>query len=252
MRHQLELAMLPQPNEYTCGPTSLHAVYGYYDDTISLERTIAETRELEGGGTLAVYLGIHALERGYQASLFTFNLEVFDPTWLLKKETDLPAKLREQLKHKGKEKLRHATEGYLEYLELGGRIRFEDLRPRMLRRYLDRGIPILTGLSATYLYQSERELPDTSPDDLRGEPSGHFVVLVGYDREEKDVLVADPLESNPIVPGHYYHVGIERLICSILLGTFTYDGNLLIIEPRDDKDKPQRHKGVKLPEKKGE
>lgn len=252
MRHQLELAILPQPTEFTCGPTSLHAVYNYYEDDIALERVIEETKELEGGGTLAVYLGIHALERGYQASLFTFNLEVFDPTWWQSEKFDLAGKLREQLKYKRKEKLRKATEGYLEFLALGGRIRHEEMRPRLLRRYLDRNIPILTGLSATYLYQSERELEDTTPDDLRGEPSGHFVVLAGYDREDKEVLVADPLESNPMAPGHYYHVGIERLICSILLGVYTYDGNLLIIEPREDEDSPRSFPAHKKPAKKGE
>jgi hypothetical protein len=29
-----------------------------------------------------------------------------------------------------------------------------------------------------------------------------------------------------------YTVGVERLICAILIGLLTYDGNLLIITPR--------------------
>ena len=31
--------------------------------------------------TLAVLLGCHALRRGYEATIYTFNLQVFDPTW---------------------------------------------------------------------------------------------------------------------------------------------------------------------------
>ena len=44
MRHQLELAILPQPNEFTCGPTSLHAVYGYYDDEFASQELKALER----------------------------------------------------------------------------------------------------------------------------------------------------------------------------------------------------------------
>jgi hypothetical protein len=77
----LDLSILRQPDNSTCGPTSLHAVYKYYGDDIELKQVIAQTHKLVGGGTLAVMLGCHALERGYHAKLFTFNLNMFDPTW---------------------------------------------------------------------------------------------------------------------------------------------------------------------------
>ena len=63
-------------------------------------------------------------------------------------------------------------------------------------------------------------------------PAGHFVVLCGYDRVEKTVLVADPYQPNPLAPGQQYVVSIDRVICAILLGILTYDANLLIIQPR--------------------
>ena len=42
------------------------------------------------------------------------------------------------------------------FLERGGRIRYEDLSRGLLRRFLKRRLPILTGLSSTYLYRSVR------------------------------------------------------------------------------------------------
>ena len=36
METRLSLDILPQPDELTCGPTCLQAVYRYYDDNISL------------------------------------------------------------------------------------------------------------------------------------------------------------------------------------------------------------------------
>jgi hypothetical protein len=100
-----------------------------------------------------------------------------------------------------------------------------------MRRYLNGSIPMLAGLSSTYLYQSAREYgPRGEYDDVRGVPGGHFVVLCGYDSSNRDVLVADPYQPNP-AKERYYEVGVNRLICSILLGVLTYDANLLVVSP---------------------
>ena len=232
MGSRLPFHILPQPNNSTCGPTCLHAVYRYYGERISLEQVVREVPMLREGGTLAVFLACHALRRGYRATIYTYNLHVFDPTWFASPDTDLAAKLKAQLEHKHDPKLSMATLGYLEYLAAGGRIRLEDLTPALIRKYLTRGRPILTGLSATYLHRTRREHgPHDVEDDVRGSPTGHFVVLCGYDRQTRQVLVADPLHPNPLADAHIYPVGIERVLGAILLGIVTYDANLLILEP---------------------
>ena len=48
----VHLEIQPQPDDTTCGPTCLHAVYRFFQDTISLDQVIAECTQLEGGGTL--------------------------------------------------------------------------------------------------------------------------------------------------------------------------------------------------------
>jgi len=246
MESRLRLEILPQPDDTTCGPTCLHAVYGYFDDQPALAEIIEQTHRLQGGGTLAVFLACHALARGYRATIFTYNLQVFDPTWFGQSGPDLADRLRRQAEFKQSERLQLATRGYLEFLELGGQLRFEPLHPGLIRRYLKRGVPILTGLSATYLYGTAREFgPKSDFDDVRGDPSGHFVVLCGYEPEERRVAVADPLESNPLAPGRYYEIGIDRVIGAILLGVLTHDANLLIIEPARPRARthadPDRH-----------
>jgi hypothetical protein len=222
----------PQPDDLTCGPTCLHAVYGYFGDEIPLERLIAEVPMLEeGGGTLEVLLGVHALRRGYRATLHTFNLQVLDPTWFTSRVA-LEEKLQAQLSAKHDPKLRQASRGYLEFLRLGGRLRFGDLTSSTLRAPLKRQIPILTGLSATFLHRSMREVPGTNTDDdVRGEPVGHFVVLCGYDQERRTVLVADPLEEP--ARERKYPVPIARVVGSIFLGVLTYDASCLVIEPTE-------------------
>ena len=147
---------------------------------------------------------------------------------------DLSAKLSEQARCEDKRDARLATftQGYLEFLALGGVVRLEDLTTALIRRYLTSGRPILTGCSATYLHRTSREFgPQGVADDIRGQPQGHFVVLCGYDKETRQVLVADPLQPNPLSATYIYLVGIERVVAAILLGIVTYDANLLILEP---------------------
>lgn len=243
MQKRMAIDILPQPDETTCGPTCLHAIYHYFNDELPLEQLINEIRRLQNGGTLAVFLACHALQRGYKATIFTYNLEMFDPTWFDDevRVPDIRTRLRKQMEAKNSPRIAMATEGYAEFLERGGQLRFEDLNSNLIRRYLKRGNPILTGLSATYLYHAAREYgPRSDYDDIRGSPSGHFVILGGYEVQSRSVLIIDPLHPNPMAPSHYYEINIDRVIGAILLGVLTHDANLLIIEPPDEA-LPQPH-----------
>jgi hypothetical protein len=234
---QLILDILPQPDDLTCGPTCLHAVYRYYGDRLSLEQVVREVTPLVTGGTLAVFMGCHALARGFDATLYTYNLDIFDPTWFADRGARLAERLRQQAEIKSGAKLQVATQAYLDFLELGGEIRFEELRPELIRGHLMEGRPILTGLLATYLYGCAREVDRGGQlvyDSVAGEPTGHFVIVHGYDVATDSVLVADPLHENPRFSSHNYRVGVLRLMGSVLLGVLTYDANLLVIIPRED------------------
>lgn len=229
----LKVDIQAQPDDVTCGPTCLHAVYGYFNDDVPLNRMINEIDQLGDGGTLAPLLGCHALRRGYRARLFTFDLRTFDPSWLTGDPKNIPHKLRAQMEVKKDAKLHTVSRAYLDFLALGGQLHFEDLTRALIRRILNRRLPILVGLSSTYLYREMREIPATSAsDDIAGLPAGHFVVLHGYDRVRKLVSVADPYADNPLTGKHGYALSIDRVICAILLGIVTYDANLLVIEPK--------------------
>jgi len=233
------LDIQPQPDETTCGPTCLHAIYRYYDDDSDLDQLIAEVPAFAEGGTLAVFLACHALRRGYRASIYTYNLHVFDPTWFSNPDVDFRVKLTSQARFKCEQRLQAATRGYLEFFERGGLIRFEDLTPALIRRCITKGRPVLTGLSATYLYRTAREHgANCDYDDVQGTPAGHFVVLCGYESTARLATVADPLHPNPLGEKLLYAVGIDRVIGAIMLGVLTHDANLLILEP--PRDKPRK------------
>jgi hypothetical protein len=229
---RLPIAMLAQPDEITCGPTCLHSMYAYWGEDQDLSEVIDRTGRLEHGGTLAVFLACDALRRGYRATIYTYNLHMFDPTWFVKPDVDIAERLCQQQVIKMDYRLQHASTGYLEFLRRGGRLRLFDLTPGLIQSILRRRIPIITGVSSTYLYRTAREYgPDDRPDDIRGTPSGHFVVIAGYDRAKNQVLVMDPYGANPYSSQHEYWIGIDRMIGAILLGIVTHDANLLVIHP---------------------
>ena len=232
----LDLGIHCQPYDAACGPTCLQAVYRYFGDDILLDDVIAEVPQLAGGGTLAVSLANHALRRDYGALIYTYNLTVFDPTWFERDLLHLAERLRAQARVKQDPKLAEATDAYLEFLSLGGRLAMEDLTPGLLRRWLKRDRPVLTGLSATFLYRTAREVGEErlEEDDIRGVSTGHFVVLCGWNAAERSVCVADPLEDNPRSPERIYWLPVERVINAILLGVLTYDANLLVLEPPEE------------------
>ncbi|MBL7663887.1 MAG: C39 family peptidase [Bacteriovoracaceae bacterium] len=230
---KLKLKILPQPDNTTCGPTSLHAIYQFWGHKMPLDQIISEIRQFEkGGGTLAVILAKHAIAQGFNTTIISYNLRTFDPTWFGLSNINLVAKLKMRLARKKhlthKDKI--ALMSYIEYLELGGSLKFIDLSPKVILNLLNKNIPILAGLSATWLYQTQREQEETTEyNDIIGDPAGHFVVLYGHDKASKLINIADPYVPNPIGGQHYYRVTAERLITSILLGVMTYDGNLLLI-----------------------
>jgi len=229
---RLDFSIDRQPTEETCGPTCLQAVYRYWGDEVELGAVLTEVEMLPTGGTMAVHLGQHALERGYRAHLTSFNLQIFDPTWAPLSSDAIADRLRRQAEVKSDPRLRRATDAYLTFLADGGTLTFESLTLELLRRFLDRRIPVLAGLSATYLYQEARERPeDGSADDVGGFPTGHFVVLCGYRALEQRVLVADPLHPARVTLRPVYSVPLDQLLGAVFLGALTYDANLLSIEP---------------------
>jgi hypothetical protein len=241
---ELPIRIRRQPNYTTCGPTSLHAVYSYFGDSITLEEVIEQVHALEGGGTLSIHLAVHALRRGYEVDHWVCDVATWDPTWF-QKPTDLRAKLRARFEAKqlfDTPRFAEAFRAVDEYLDRKGGVVWTDLTPRRIGRVLALGVPILAGTNGTYLYQCSRET-EKGPDDVAGEPFGHFVVVCGYRSRDLSVAIADPLKDNPLHEGQqYYRANVYRLIGAIFLGARSNDANLMVIRPKGWK-RPRRSDG---------
>ena len=231
---ELPLHIRRQPDATTCGPTSLHALYRYFDDPIALEEVIAEVHVLETGGTMAAHLAAHALRRGYEVEAWAFHTGHFDPTWFRREGADIPALLRARLLAKGlsgNRRYEDALADTEEFFARGGKLRSGDLTPELIVSLLRQGTPILAGTNGTWLYQCSRE-SSAGPDDVAGDAIGHFVVVHGWRESDRSVAIADPLRDNPATGTSHWRTDVHRLIGAIYLAAATDDSTLLVLRPK--------------------
>jgi hypothetical protein len=237
--HELLVQRFLQPDDVTCGPTCLRKVYHYYGMELELAHVLGEIDRNEDGGTLAVFLGIAALRRGLRARIYSYDLRIFDPSWFELPREELAEKIHARIPYLQTSKTIRAARAYLTFLEKGGELAFDELTPALLKRILDRDHPILAGLSATYLYRWQRErhleeLDELVADDVRGEPTGHFIVIAGYEHWGRRFSLRDPSSHVPQSEDGRQVVDAQRLINAILLGDLTYDAVLLEIWPGEE------------------
>ena len=226
----LKVTRHEQPDDVTCGAACLAQVYGYHGLDKPIDAIVSETPHNRDGGTFIPFLGVGALKNGFGATAYPFGARVFDPTWRRLPTNELEAKLRARRDAVTSGKIRLSIDSYLSFFELGGKVVFRDLSKELVIRHLRHGRPVITGLSATYLYRQPRELDDQS-DDVRGFPVGHFVVVSGYDPVTDRFALRDPARDIPFSRTGRYSVPAERLVSAVLLGDVTFDAVLLVVVP---------------------
>lgn len=230
----IPFSISPQPDELTCGPAVLHAVYRFWGIDLPLNHVIDEVACVPGGGTAAVMLALHAELHGLDAVIYTCSLPMFDPTWFRPGAPPIRDRLLEQARVKKLDpKLQVVTEAYVRYLDNGGEVQMEDLTLDLLAKHLGEGKPLIMGVSATWLYRCMRDRQDDMyRDDIAGEPTGHFVVVHGIDTENRRAWIADPFCEKPWPGSHHYEIDADRLIAAMMLGVTSYDAKLLVLTPR--------------------
>ncbi len=232
----LPFEITPQPNETTCGAAALQSVYRYWGLDLPIERATREVAHFTDGGTWAVHLGRDALARGFAVRIYTCDLHLFDPSWFWEGAGDLAGNLRRQLEAGARTRRQDVQiRAYLDFLERGGEVGMEELGTDLVGRYIREGVPVIAGLSSTWLHRSARERWEgdrSIADDLRGTPTGHFVVVHGVDSRRRTFDIADPYLHRPFPGRHAYAIPIRRFFNALMLGVVTSDAKLLVVRPR--------------------
>ncbi|MCM8820060.1 MAG: hypothetical protein NC925_04615 [Candidatus Omnitrophica bacterium] len=156
-----------------CGLTSLNLLFRYYKISGIPKDLIRKNRN---NSLWISDLGIIALKKGFKVNLFTYSQRIFKPEWF-----DLPKhRILQKLYRKEKNLLINlARKSIIEFLKLGGEIKFKILNAKTLKFYIKNKKPLLMTVSSGIIHH-------------RSMPGGHFVVLIGYDK--RNFIILNPGE----------------------------------------------------------
>jgi hypothetical protein len=212
-------------------------VYRHWKLEVPVQRLVREVCHLPEGGTFAVYLAQDALRRGFRARIYTCDLQLFDPSWFRPGSPPIQEKLKAQMMAGVLgERLITQAQAYMDFLDQGGEVVMREPATTLVARLVRRQIPVIAGLSCTWLYRSSRERwagEKAIPADIAGTPTGHFVVVHGVDPVKRRLSIADPFLHRPFPGQHYYDIPIRRFFNALMLGIVTNDAKLIEIHPRD-------------------
>lgn len=180
---------------------------------------------IPGLGTYDGNLGCTAIKNGFKVTITPQNLHVFDPTWLSLEKASLLEKLKARAAVVVDKNLIASIKGFIDFLELGGKLEFKDYSKNLIIEKLTVG-PCIVGLCSTYLYGEKRMKSGTS-NDIEGDRIGHFIVVDGYNPGTSEFTIKDPWHSIPFSKDGSYKLKSDRLIMAMLLGEATYDATIV-------------------------
>ena len=218
MRDKIILSV-PQFNQvksYSCISACSQAVFGYYGESIAQEE-IMEISENPKRGIALVEAGIFSLKRNYKPLIITNNINIFDPTWFKIDSSKLKLNLKKRAKFVD-DLNQFMIDKYIKFLDLGGEINFETISPALLKNYLSIKVPIIMELASTFLYKlAKSSQPGGFNDAIKGQIEGHGVVIAGFDKKDKFLIIDPNSKKGPSKKGVYWVNSAELMMSFALL-----------------------------------
>lgn len=197
----------------SCGPSSVQQVLYYYGIKKDLKEIMENMKLFDKGGTSDDgALGDYMLKQGFNVRIYTIDTKKFDPSWSKLGRKELLKKLKKS-KDVSRGFKKYAYEVLIDFLKHGGKIEFKPISLAMIKKYLDRGIPLLAGVDDSLLYGVKRSRKTFYDDDIKGKVWGHELVLAGYKKDK--LLVVDPADTNPFTKSGKYFLNANDLLANI-------------------------------------
>lgn len=221
-----------QTTDYNCGPTVLSAVLNHFNIAVSPDEISNNLRYFtEEHGTFITCLGMYALEKNLDATIYTYDLDVFDLTW--NNGTD------ELLYHLNKMLLKCNTEDemkrlaiqyYIEFLKNGGHIEICPDFNFTFNNIFSKERAVIAGVSSQILYRGSR-INDNGDYDIYGKQEGHFIIAEpAVNASYMGIVdISDPYGLKSKYGKLNYSITFDTFVQAVLQSTHTHDGAWLEI-----------------------
>lgn len=221
-----------------CMQTTATQVMAFFDPTISVDEVIKDVPVyVENGekiGTSPGHMAAYFAQKGYQTTVYIFDVELFDRSWEGLGEEEVLTRLRQRQEHIPANAWLAAyhhilVDGWALYVKSGGRFSFPQLSTSLLYDLLVPS-PYLLMVNSTYLNQRAKQIynqaTDKFDDDpIKGRSLTHAVACAGY--RDSQFLIVDP--DPPEGVSHHRWIAQDHLIASIMAAQTESDNFLITI-----------------------
>lgn len=235
-----EVTPQTQPTSSTCSPTALSILLGYYGEGLSpleIEAAVPQSINENGEkmGTVNQQMATWCLNRGYKASIYTFDCQIIDQSWsgLGKEEIIKRLELRKNgwvVPALGEDWTKEYVQSYIDFLNAGGQLIIaQAVTSKLLYDLIAKG-PFLPCVSYSTMYGASRTRIDNdneSPDDdINGRALNHSIVVCGVD-ESGNFLIADPSRAKK---SGLQVIGPEVMLAAISTAQIECDNLIIQLE----------------------
>ena len=197
----------------SCGPSSVQQILHYYGIKKDLNKIMDEMSLFDKGGTTGDgAMGSYLLDWGMDVEIYTIDTKLFDPSWFNLSRGRLLKKLDES-KSISRGFKRYEYKGFIDFLNKGGKLRFEAIDLRTIKDNIKMKTPMMAGVDDSLLYGKKRSRKSFYDDDMRGKVWGHELVIAGYRGDR--LFVVDPFPMNPFSRDGKYFVKANDLLANI-------------------------------------
>lgn len=186
------IARIPQQEEADCVQACAAQILSHFGTKKSVSEIKAEVPVFVDShgtklGTSIGHVAVYFLSLGFEVTLHTSDVVLFDTTWKQLSKQELVARLQDRaanLTHAiyGRDAIQAITDGFVQFLQRGGMLVQAVVDEKYLVQLLTEG-PVYAVVNYQFLYDKPkyRFVGDTLEDDpVRGDPSTHAVLITGY------------------------------------------------------------------------
>lgn len=224
-----------------CAQTAAAQTLSFFEPSITADQIVAAVpvyinERGEKVGTSPGHLAAYIANKGYTATAYIFDTELFDRSWQGMESAQVVQSLRRRQQHipanawlaKYHQVL---VDGWEQFQQAGGRFEFPMLSVSLLRQLLDGG-PLLTNVNSTYFNGGPKRRYDIAADAFVDDVIGgvsltHTMTCAGY--KDGKFLIIDP--DPPEGTAQHRWENSDHVIASIMAAQTESINLLVAVQP---------------------
>lgn len=196
LRNDLSFHRFQEVDSDNCGPVCLEMMYNIFHNPRSLQ-DIQKRFQLgiNGNSTFTPQLALDLVEQGLNVRMVGMNTQIIPPAWSNLPVEEIIVNLKAWISKHPKHDWKKHNEYLVEFLQKGGSFTLSMFDETDIKKALDRESVVGVCVDEVWLYGNRIVRHGRDIDNTGETTSGHFVLIVGYDKNMFQIADPFPLEG---------------------------------------------------------